>query len=41
MQETIAGARVVKAYVKEVKEGSYPSAEHTYAISDDVMEKLY
>ena len=30
-----------KAYVKEVKEGSYPSAEHTYAISDDVIEKLY
>lgn len=30
-----------KAYVKEVKEASYPSAEHTYAISDDVIEKLY
>ncbi len=30
-----------KAYVKEVKEGSYPSAEHTYAIRDDVIEKLY
>lgn len=30
-----------KAYVKEVKEGSYPSSEHTYAISDDVIEKLY
>ena len=28
-------------YIKEVKEGTYPSAEHTYAIADDVIEKLY
>ena len=30
-----------KAYIKEVKDGTYPSAEHTYAIADDVIEKLY
>jgi len=30
-----------KAYVKEVKEGSYPTTEHTYAISDEIIEKLY
>ena len=30
-----------KAYNKEVKEGTYPTKEHTYAISDDVIEKLY
>ena len=28
-------------YIKEVKEGTYPSAGHTYAIADDVIEKLY
>lgn len=28
-------------YNKEVKEGSYPEAKHTYAIGDDVIEKLY
>lgn len=28
-------------YIKEVKEGTYPSEEHTYAIADDVIEKLY
>ena len=27
-----------KAYIKEVKDGTYPSAEHTYAIADDVIE---
>jgi len=30
-----------KAYNEEVKAGTYPKAEHTYAISDDVIEKLY
>ncbi|MBQ9610490.1 MAG: 3-methyl-2-oxobutanoate hydroxymethyltransferase [Lachnospiraceae bacterium] len=30
-----------KAYIKEVKEGTYPEAKHTYAIDDDVIEKLY
>lgn len=30
-----------KAYIDEVKAGTYPASEHTYAISDDVIEKLY
>lgn len=30
-----------KAYVDEVKEGTYPAKEHTYAIDDQVIEKLY
>lgn len=30
-----------KAYIDEVKAGTYPAGEHTYAISDDVIEKLY
>ncbi|MDD6401663.1 MAG: 3-methyl-2-oxobutanoate hydroxymethyltransferase [Lachnospiraceae bacterium] len=30
-----------KAYINEVKAGTYPSAEHTYAIDDEVIEKLY
>lgn len=29
------------AYDKEVKAGTFPAAEHTYAIGDDVIEKLY
>ncbi|MGN0152326.1 MAG: 3-methyl-2-oxobutanoate hydroxymethyltransferase [Wujia sp.] len=29
------------AYIDEVKAGTYPAAEHTYAISDDIIEKLY
>ncbi|MBQ8317874.1 MAG: 3-methyl-2-oxobutanoate hydroxymethyltransferase [Lachnospiraceae bacterium] len=29
------------AYVEEVKQGSYPAKEHTYAIDDQVIEKLY
>lgn len=29
------------AYSKEVKEGTFPAEEHTYKISDDVIEKLY
>ena len=28
-------------YIKEVAEGSFPSAEHEYKIDDDVIEKLY
>lgn len=28
-------------YAKEVKEGTFPAQEHTYAISDEVIEKLY
>lgn len=30
-----------KEYISEVKDGSYPAKEHTYAIDDDVIEKLY
>lgn len=30
-----------KAYDAEVKEGSFPSREHMYAIDDDIIEKLY
>ncbi len=30
-----------KAYDAEVKAGVYPAPEHTYAISDDVINKLY
>lgn len=29
------------AYVEEVKRGSYPAKEHTYAIDNQVIEKLY
>jgi 3-methyl-2-oxobutanoate hydroxymethyltransferase len=28
-------------YAKEVKDGSFPSKEHCYTISDDIIEKLY
>jgi len=28
-------------YVKEVQEGSFPGAEHTFKIKDDILEKLY
>lgn len=28
-------------YAKEVKEGTFPAEEHTYKISDEVIEKLY
>ena len=28
-------------YDAEVKAGSFPSVEHTYAIDDDIIEKLY
>ncbi len=30
-----------KAYDAEVKAGTFPSKEHTYAIDDDIIEKLY
>ena len=30
-----------EAYDKEVKAGTFPSKEHTYAIDDDIIEKLY
>lgn len=30
-----------KGYISEVKAGTYPEAKHTYAINDDVIEKLY
>ena len=30
-----------KAYIKEVKEGTYPEKAHTYAINDEIIEKLY
>ena len=28
-------------YTREVKEGTFPSAEHTYKIDDTIIEKLY
>jgi len=31
----------VKAYNKEVKTSTFPETEHTFKISDDVLEKLY
>lgn len=30
-----------KEYSREVKEGTFPAPEHTFAISDEVIEKLY
>ena len=29
------------SYIKECKEGTFPALEHTFAISDEVIEKLY
>ena len=37
--EIMKGA--VADYMKEVQEGTFPGKEHTYAISDDIIEKLY
>ena len=31
----------IEAYVTEVKSGAFPAAEHTFALSDAVIEKLY
>lgn len=31
----------VTDYKKEVSESSFPAKEHTFAISDEVIEKLY
>lgn len=31
----------LKAYKKEVEEGSFPGTEHGFTISDDVIDKLY
>ena len=28
-------------YIKEVKEGPFPAAEHTFKIADDIINKLY
>ena len=39
LSEQMIGA--FKAYDEEVKAGTYPSAEHTYTISDEVLSKLY
>lgn len=30
-----------RAYIKECKDGTFPAPEHTFAISDDVIDKLY
>ena len=37
--EIIRGA--VAAYCSQVREGSFPGREHTYAIGDEALEKLY
>lgn len=37
--EIMKGA--VSDYMKEVQDGTFPGEEHTYAISDDIIEKLY
>lgn len=31
----------IGAYISEVKSGAFPAAEHTFALSDAVIEKLY
>ena len=28
-------------YIQEVKAGTFPAEEHTFKISDDVLNKLY
>ena len=28
-------------YIREVKEGTFPAEEHTFKISDEVLNKLY
>ena len=29
-----------ETYIKEVQDGTFPGEEHTYAIDDDVIEKI-
>jgi 3-methyl-2-oxobutanoate hydroxymethyltransferase len=31
----------LEAYVKEVRDGTFPAKEHTFGIKDEVLEKLY
>lgn len=31
----------IKAYIKEVSEGTFPAEEHCFAIKDEVLQKLY
>lgn len=31
----------VKAYVREVKEGAFPETQHTFDLSEEVLDKLY
>ena len=30
-----------RTYIQEVQDGTFPSEEHCYTISDDVLDKLY
>ena len=34
-------SQAFKDYDAAVKDGSFPQEQHTYAIDDDVIEKLY
>ena len=34
-------AQAFADYAREVKEGTFPAQEHTFAISEEVIEKLY
>ncbi len=43
-QYATVGEQMKKAfsdYIEETKDGSFPAQEHTFKISDDVLEKLY
>lgn len=31
----------VQEYIKAVKDGTFPEEQHTFAINDDIIEKLY
>ena len=33
--------QAVEQYMKEVSDGTFPAKEHTFAIRDEVIEKLY
>ncbi|SFE37761.1 3-methyl-2-oxobutanoate hydroxymethyltransferase [Trichococcus pasteurii] len=33
--------KAIEKYISEVKSGAFPAAEHTFALSDAVIEKLY